>query len=296
VHASVIRPYSHSHSDDERAYKTAAERAEEAKRDPIVKFAAFLKENAVLTEANLLEIAQDVDREVAEAADAAVKAPKPSKETAGLYVYSPDVDPTSARFETRAEPEGAPETMVATLNRTLKDEMRSNPRLVLFGEDIADATHQASLAELPGKGGVFKVTLFSVRMDRRVQRPTCEAAIVGRACGMGARGLAVVEIQFLDYIWPAMMQLRDEVSMLRYRSNNMFSCPMVIRVASGGYLRGGGLYHSQSGSSSRLHRLKSSSIRREDAAGRCERRSAVNHWRFDGLIGRRRNHHPRSEL
>jgi len=257
VHASVIRPYSHSHTDDERLYKTAAERAEEARRDPLVKFAAFLKENGVLTDENLQEIARDVDREVTEAAEAAVKAPKPSKDTVGLYVYSPDVDPTSSRFQTRAEPDGGPETMVSAINRTLKDEMRTNPRIVVFGEDIADATHQTNLAEVPGKGGVFKVTLGLQRAygPLRVFNSTlAEAAIVGRACGLGTRGLKpVVEIQFLDYIWPAMMQLRDEVSMLRYRSNNMFSCPMVIRVASGGYLRGGGLYHSQSGESIFAH-------------------------------------------
>ena len=257
VHATVIRPYSHSHSDDERAYKTPAERAEEARRDPLVKFAAFLKENDLLTDADLAEIARDVDREVGEAADLAVKAPKPDAETAGLYVYSPDVDPTSSAFETKAEPEGNPDTMVAAINRTLKDEMAANPRVVVFGEDVADATHEEALREVPGKGGVFKATLGLQRTfgsARVFNSQLAEAAIVGRACGMGTRGLKpIVEIQFLDYIWPAMMQLRDEVSMLRYRSNNMFSCPMVIRVASGGYLRGGGLYHSQSGESIFAH-------------------------------------------
>jgi 2-oxoisovalerate dehydrogenase E1 component len=257
VHATVIRPYSHSHSDDERAYKTPAERAAEAERDPLPRFAAFLTSHDILTPAQLKEIAADVDREVSEAASAALAAPRPDPATAALYVYSPDVDPAATSFDTPASPEGSPDTMVAAINRTLRDEMATNPRVVVFGEDVADATHEANLAEVPGKGGVFKVTLGLQRLfgSTRVFNSTlAEAAIVGRACGMGTRGLKpVVEIQFFDYIWPAMMQLRDEISMLRYRSNNMFSCPMVIRVAIGGYLRGGGLYHSQSGESIFAH-------------------------------------------
>jgi 2-oxoisovalerate dehydrogenase E1 component len=257
VHATVIRPYSHSHSDDERAYKTASERAAETAHDPITTFAAFLTGHGIVGESQLLEIAADVDREVNDAAEAAVQAPRPDRATAGLYVYSPDVDPTGSAFDRPATPDGNPDTMVAAINRTLKDEMAVNPHILVFGEDVADATREANLAEVPGKGGVFKVTLGLQRAygsDRVFNSTLAEAAIVGRACGMGTRGLKpVVEIQFFDYIWPAMMQLRDEVSMLRYRSNNMFACPMVIRVAIGGYLRGGGLYHSQSGESIFAH-------------------------------------------
>ena len=257
VHATVTRPYSHSHSDDERWYKAAAERAEEALRDPVTKFAAHLSAEGILTEADLAEIAADVDAEVNHAAEAAVKAPKPTKDTAALYVYSAAIDPTSAAFDVAAAPEGNPETMVSAINRTLKDEMTANPRIVVFGEDIADATRERYLSEVSGKGGVFKVTLGLQRAfgaDRVFNSTLAEAAIVGRACGMGVRGLMpVVEIQFFDYIWPAMMQLRDEISMLRYRSNNMFGCPMVIRVAIGGYLRGGSVYHSQSGESIFAH-------------------------------------------
>jgi 2-oxoisovalerate dehydrogenase E1 component len=257
VHAICIRPYSHSLSDDEKLYKTPGERADEAKRDPITKFATMLKDAGLATDADLAAIAKDVDREVGEAADAALKAPKPGKDTAGLWVYSPDVDPTSASFDAPAAPEGKPDTMVAAINRTLKEEMAQNPRIVVFGEDVADATKIDNLTEVQGKGGVFKVTHGLQRAfgaDRVFNSPLAEANIIGRAVGMATRGIKpVVEIQFLDYIWPAMMQLRNEVSMMRYRSSNNFSCPMVIRTASGGYLRGGAPYHSQSAESIFAH-------------------------------------------
>jgi len=257
VHAKVVRPYSHSLSDDEKLYKTKAEREEEARRDPITKFAALLKARKLATDADLAAIAKDVDREIGEAADAAVKAEKPAKDTAGLYVYSPDVDPTSAAFDTPIVAEGKPDTMVSAINRVMKDEMAVNPRIVVFGEDVADATHEQNLKEVQGKGGVFKVThgLQKAFGGTRVfNSPLAEANIVGRAVGMAVRGIKpVVEIQFFDYIWPAMMQMRNEMAMMRYRSSNNFSCPMVIRTASGGYLRGGAPYHSQSGESIFAH-------------------------------------------
>ena len=257
VHARCIRPYSHSHSDDEKLYKPKAERESEALRDPILQFTEFLRANGLVTDEELAAIAADVLREVNDATEQALAAAKPAKHTAEMWLYSPDVDPTSSAFETPAQPEGKMDTMVSAINRTLKDEMARDARIVVFGEDVADATKKDALAVVAGKGGVFKLTHGLQRLygdDRVFNAPIAEAGIVGRAIGMAVRKLKpVVEIQFFDYIWPAMMQIRDELTMMRYRSGNTWSAPVVIRVPIGGYLRGGGPYHSQSGESIFAH-------------------------------------------
>ncbi len=251
AHAHVIRPYSHSLSDDERLYKTEEEREAEAKRDPITNMRDFLIQEALATEEELGAIKASVEREVNEAADQALQMPVADKDSLYVHLYSPDVDPTSSDFDTEPALSGKEGTTVDLLNVCLKDEMERDPTIVVFGEDVADATREEALDVVKGKGGVFKVTFGLQRRfgsHRVYNSPLAEASIVGMGIGMANRGLKpVVEIQFFDYIWPAFMQIRSELSTNRWRSNGAFACPLVIRVPTGGYLTGGALYHSQSG-------------------------------------------------
>jgi 2-oxoisovalerate dehydrogenase E1 component len=257
VRAKVVRLYSHSHSDDQKVYKTPEEIEDEARRDPILVARRLLLDRGLASDRELEEILREVDAEIAEAADRASRQPRPAAETAGLWVYSPDVDAASSAFDGPAAPDGKDITLVAAVNRTLSDEMARNPRMVVFGQDVADASHAEILTRVTGKGGVFKATLGLQRAyggDRVFNTSLAEANMVGRALGMAVRGLKpVCEIQFFDYIWPAMMQIRDEVTTLRYRTGNHFACPMVIRAPIGGYLRGGGVFHSQCGESIFAH-------------------------------------------
>jgi 2-oxoisovalerate dehydrogenase E1 component len=251
VHAHVIRPYSHSLSDDERLYKPEEIRRQEAKRDPLARLSKYLLAERLATEDELKEIEAGVDKEIREAADKAFEAEPPRAESVMLYITSPTVDGTSDQFDSPPKLQGEPKTMVDLINACLRDEMARDPRVVVFGEDVADCARDADLTKVKGKGGVFKVTHGLQRQfgsARCYNSHLAEASIVGRAIGMATRGLKpVVEIQFFDYIWPAMMQIRDELTVLRWRSNNEFSCPVVIRTAVGGYLAGGAIYHSQSG-------------------------------------------------
>jgi len=260
IHSKVIRPYSHSLSDDEKLYRIDEEREADAAIDPIKTYAEFLMTEGIVSSEQLEAIRKEIDAEVNAAADIAIETPQPAPETAFRNVFSPDIDPTDRQlFDTEdgAELSGNAGTMVDLINRCMHEEMERDPRIVVFGEDVADCSREEYLDRVKGKGGVFKVTANLQRnfgSARVFNSPLAEANIVGRAYGMAVRGLKpVVEIQFFDYIFPAMMQIRNEVAVTRWRSDGDTKCPMVMRVPVGGYLKGGAVYHSQSGTTLFAH-------------------------------------------
>src|SRR6059058_419444 len=258
VHAKVIRPYSHSLSDDEVLYRPPEEREADASVDPLNTFPKWLVAEGHATEADIKRMQEEVDAEVQAATDVALAAEQPAADTVYVNVYSPDVDPTSEQFDTEDDPQfsGNETTMVDLLNACMKDEMRRDPRILVFGEDVADVSREQNIPKVKGKGGVFKVT-WGLQKEfgaaRVYNSPLAEANIVGRGIGLALRGFKpIVEIQFFDYIWPAYMQLRNELSTMRWRSNGAFSAPLVVRVTYGGYIRGA-IYHSQTGASLFAH-------------------------------------------
>ncbi len=268
VHGHVVRPYSHSLSDDERLYRPESELAADALRDPISRMQMLLLRRGILDAGGIDRLERQVDEEVQRAADRAVAAALPEVGSILKHVYSEDLRPTDARFaaepepaagDARDRPERSERTMADLINTCLRDEMRRDERIVVFGEDVADASRDEALraGKIKGKGGVFKLTAglqTEFGSDRVWNSPLAEANIVGRAIGMAVRGLKpVVEIQFFDYIWPAMHQMRNELALMRWRSNGQFTCPLVMRVPIGGYLTGGSIYHSQSGESIFTH-------------------------------------------
>jgi len=260
VRAKVIRPYSHSLSDDEQLYKSKVQREAEAQRDPVTTYAQQLVAWGDLSEDRLQLLKDEVQAEIDLAWTEAESAPGPEPGSSHCHLYSEDPDATAAAFDTEAAPgdqELGKKTMIDLINATLKHEMARDPRILVFGEDVADVSRVDIQDEVKGKGGVFKATHGLQKQfgaHRVFNSPLAEATIVGRAIGLAVRGFKpVVEIQFFDYIWPAMQQLRDELATIRWRSNGAFKAPVVVRVPIAGYLMGGATYHSQCGESTFTH-------------------------------------------
>jgi len=281
IHATVTRPYSHSAADTQSKYRLPHELAWEAESDPIDRLERALVEGGVLDAAAAADLRAEARGIVAAAAKAALARPRPDTASVLEHVVAlPDIaDPG----EVATGPDG--DDVVAmgeAIRRTLHEAMEADERIRVFGEDVADA-REAIMADVEGKGGVFGTTHGLQRSFGRARcynTPLAEANIIGRAVGQGIRGLRPApEIQFFDYIWPAMQQIRSEAATIRWRSNGAFTCPTVMRVPIGGYLQGGSIWHSQSGESIFAHipgLLIAFPSRASDAAGllraafRCE--------------------------
>ncbi len=246
LHATVTRPYSHSAADTQTKYRSPDELAVDAARDPVDRMERLLVDAGVLTVQDAAAVRAEARRLVAEAAAAAMAAPRPDPATVLDHLWVvPDVG-----AEGDAGTDGEPVAFGEAIKRTLHERMAADERIRVFGEDVADA-REAVLANVEGKGGVFGTTHGLQRafgQARCYNTPLAEANIIGRAVGQALRGLRPApEIQFFDYIWPAMQQLRSEAATTRWRSNGAYHLPMVVRVPIGGYLTGGSIWHSQCG-------------------------------------------------
>lgn len=281
VHAHVVRLLSHSNSDDQRNYRSEKEIKEAWKKDPISLFKDRLVREEWLTQAEISQVEQEVREAVQSAIERVEDSAEPitTVEAVTKNLFNEDTNDPSEYFDVETSPNvdtsaaGEPKTLIQSIQQTLVDEMARDSRIVVFGEDVADYTDRdltgdtdpetaakaldADPKPMIGKGGVFKAThelQGKFGKDRVFNTPIAEAAIVGRAVGMALRGLRpVVEIQFFDYIWPAMMQIKNELAIMRWRSDGRFQAPVVIRVPIGGYLKGGSIYHSQTGESIFCH-------------------------------------------
>jgi 2-oxoisovalerate dehydrogenase E1 component len=254
IHATVTRPYSHSSQDTQSKYRSPQELAEESTHDPLVLMERFLVDGGVLTDDEAAAIKEEARQTVLEAARRALAAPRPDPATVTDHVVAlPAVDSAAEQAD---DGTGEVVALGEAIKRALHEQMEEDERIRVFGEDVADA-REAVLANVEGKGGVFGTTSGLQRrfgLARCYNTPLAEANIVGRAVGQGLRGLRPVpEVQFFDYIWPAMHQIKSEAATIRWRSNGAFTCPMVLRVAIGGYVSGGAIWHSQSGESIFTH-------------------------------------------
>ena len=278
IHATVTRPYSHSGADTQAKYRSPEELEEERSRDPITRMQTELVARGMLTAEEADAIRAEASAHVAEAARMALEARRPDPASVTQHVVALPAIPKPT-----GEPEGGEVVAFGeAIKRTLHEQMAEDERIRVFGEDVADA-REAVLANVEGKGGVFGTTHGLQRafgIARCYNTPLAEANIIGRAVGQAIRGLRPApEIQFFDYIWPAMQQLKSEAATIRWRSNGAWTCPMVARVPIGGYLTGGSIWHSQSGESIFAHipgLLIAFPSRARDAAGllraafRCE--------------------------
>ena len=270
IHATVTRPYSHSAQDTQSKYRSAEELAEETANDPITLLESALIDGGVLSVDEAKSLRDQAFKTVAAAAKEALAAARPDQATIREHVYvlpqltERDYDPSEAGEEV---------AFGEAIKRTLHEQMAADERIRVFGEDVADAREMV-LANVEGKGGVFGTTHGLQREFGRARcfnTPLAEANIVGRAVGQAIRGLKPApEVQFFDYIWPAMQQIKTEAATIRWRSNGAFNVPIVLRVPIGGYLTGGSIWHSQCGESIFAHvpgLLIAFPSRARDAAG-----------------------------